>query len=289
MESYQILKKNLIESKMSWWLEETELELKQIQSIVSEIYPNLCDSDIVRTNNGEAEWKHYTRLSLESLKKKGIVKKVNPTKRDDLWVKNKNISINYLKITSSFINEYYDLPSYGRNTFNSRQYKLFKKEWYLSKKDIASYINKGSSGIDFLWQAIIFSLFSKIVYYYHKKNYKYCSDFIGWSFYEYYSQYPIQCIPIFKGKFKNFVDEYLLTVLNKNKKNKYISDHSLINMNSYCAFLFFIFELMNKDCCEFNIEEVISEIKDYDEFKDEFSDNPNSMSYIFKNTLLNFK
>jgi hypothetical protein len=41
MESYQILKKNLIESKISWWLEETELELKQIQANVSEIYPNL--------------------------------------------------------------------------------------------------------------------------------------------------------------------------------------------------------------------------------------------------------
>ena len=283
MKSYQILKKNLVESKMSWWLEETELELKQIQSIVSEIYPNLCDSDIVRADNGEAEWKHYTRLSLEILKKKGIVKKVNPTKRDGLWVKNKNISINYLKITSSFIKEYYDLPSYERYS-KLYPFSVFKKEWYLSKNDISSYIDKGSSGIDFLWQAIIFNLFSKIVKNYHLINYKYCVDFIAWRFNE-----DGQNIPIFKGKFKNFVDEKLLTVLNKNKKNKYISDHSLINMNSYCAFLFSIFELMNKDCCEFNIEEVIAEIKDYEEFKDEFSDNPKSMSCIFKNTLLNYK
>ena len=87
MKSYQKLKKNLVETKMPWWQEETELELKKIQSIVSEIYPTLCDSEIIRTDNGEAEWKHYIRLSLETLKKKGIVKKVNPTKRDGLWVK----------------------------------------------------------------------------------------------------------------------------------------------------------------------------------------------------------
>ena len=186
-----------------------------------------------------------------------------------------------MKLTKCFISKYYHLPSYERYTFYNMQEILRKEEWYLSKKDIASYINKGSSGIDFLWQAIIFSLFSKIVYYYHKKNYKYCSDFISWRFDEYNHQFQILCIPIFKGKFKNFVDEYLLTVLNKNKKNKYISDHSLTNMNSYCAFLFSIFELMNKDCCEFNIEEVISEIKDYDEFKDEFSDNPKSMFFLF--------
>ena len=189
-----------------------------------------------------------------------------------------------MKITKCFVSKYYDLPSYERNTFNRMQYNFFKKEWYLSKNDIASYINKGSSGIDFLWQAIIFNLFIKIVKNYHLKNYKYCVDFIAWRFNE-----DGQYIPIFKGKFKNFVDEKLLTVLNKNKKNKYITDHSLINMNSYCAFLFSIFELMNKDCCEFNIEEVIAEIKDYEEFKDEFSDNPKSMSCIFKNTLLNYK
>ena len=194
-----------------------------------------------------------------------------------------------MKLTNCFISKYYDLPSYERYSFNSMQYYFLKKEWHLSKNDIESYINKGSSGIDFLWQAIIFNLFIKIVHYYHKKNYKYCVDFITWRFYESCQDIPIQYIPIFKGKFKNFVDEYLLTVLNKNKKNKFISDHSLINMNSYCAFLLSIFELMNKDCCEFNIEEVIAEIKDYEEFKDEFSDNPKSMSCIFKNTLLNYK
>ena len=194
-----------------------------------------------------------------------------------------------MKLTKCFISKYYHLPSYERYTFYNMQEILRKEEWYLSKKDIASYINEGSSGIDFLWQAIIFNLFSKIVHYYHKNKYKYCVDFITWRFYESCQDIPIQDIPIFKGKFKNFVDEYLLTVLNKNKKNKYITGHSLTNMNSYCAFLFSIFELMNKDCCEFNIEEVISEIKDYDEFKDEFSDNPKSMSYIFKNTLLNYK
>ena len=96
-----------------------------------------------------------------------------------------------MKLTNCFISKYYDLPSYERYSFNSMQYYFLKKEWHLSKNDIESYINKGSSGIDFLWQAIIFNLFIKIVHYYHKKNYKYCVDFITWRFYESCQDIPI--------------------------------------------------------------------------------------------------
>ena len=87
MKSYQTLKKNLVKTKMQWWQKGMELKLWQIQSIVYENYPSLCDSSIIRTDNQEPEWKHYTRFSLEALKVRGIVKKVNPTKRDGRWVK----------------------------------------------------------------------------------------------------------------------------------------------------------------------------------------------------------
>lgn len=87
MNNNQILRKNLIESKMPWWQENVELDLWQIYEVVSEIYPSLCDSSIKRQDNGEKEWHHITRLALDDLKKEGVVRKVNPFKPDGRWVK----------------------------------------------------------------------------------------------------------------------------------------------------------------------------------------------------------
>jgi hypothetical protein len=88
METFKVLKKNLIESQMSWWLSEEKLYLQEIYTMVEEIYPNLCDYTLVRPDDGKTvEWKHYTRFALEKLKKMRIIKKVNPRKRDGLWVK----------------------------------------------------------------------------------------------------------------------------------------------------------------------------------------------------------
>jgi len=195
-----------------------------------------------------------------------------------------------MKLTSYFITNYYDLPWYrkkdkGFGIPGINEFLFFKggyiKEWNLPKNDIGSYVNKGSSGIDFLWQAMIFNLFVKIVYNYYEKNFKYCGDFIAWRF-------NVETrIPIFKGKFKNFIDDKFLPLSNKTNKN--VRDHSLINMNAYCAFLFSIFDLMNNNCCEFNSREVILKIIDNKEFKEEFSDDPKSMSYIFRKTLLNYR
>ena len=87
MNDNQILRKNLVESKMPWWQENVELDLWQIYEVVSEIYPSLCDSSINRQDNGEIEWHHITRLALDHLKKEGVVRKVNPLKPDGRWVK----------------------------------------------------------------------------------------------------------------------------------------------------------------------------------------------------------
>ena len=88
MESWKILRKDLIETQMPWWFSGVELDLWQIYTIVEEIYPNLCDSSVIRPQDGTTvRWKHYTRLALEELKKRGVLKKVNPLKKDGRWVK----------------------------------------------------------------------------------------------------------------------------------------------------------------------------------------------------------
>ena len=87
MKTYQELKNKLVESKLPWWQKKIELDLWQIYEIVKEIYPNLCDPNIIRIDNGEIEWKHSTIFALDILKKKEIVAKVNPTKKDGRWVK----------------------------------------------------------------------------------------------------------------------------------------------------------------------------------------------------------
>ena len=88
MESWKILRKDLIETQMPWWFSGIELDLWQIYAIVEEIYPTLCDFNLIRTEDGSTiRWKHYTRLALEELKKKGILAKVNPSTNDGRWVK----------------------------------------------------------------------------------------------------------------------------------------------------------------------------------------------------------
>ena len=88
MKAHQELKNKLVESKLPWWHKKIELDLWQIYEIVNEIYPNLCDDNDIRIKDGYTiKWKHSTRFALDILKKKEIVAKVNPTKKDGRWVK----------------------------------------------------------------------------------------------------------------------------------------------------------------------------------------------------------
>ena len=52
METFKILKKDLVETQMPWWFSGIELDLWQIYAIVEEIYHTLCDSNLIRTEDG---------------------------------------------------------------------------------------------------------------------------------------------------------------------------------------------------------------------------------------------
>jgi len=88
MEKYQKLRRKLVENQMPWWYSGIEMDLKVIYIIVSLIYPEWCDDEDIRHQDGYTiKWKHHTRLALNKLKKNGVLRKVNPSKRDGRWVK----------------------------------------------------------------------------------------------------------------------------------------------------------------------------------------------------------
>lgn len=88
MNKYQKLRRELVESKMAWWYQGTEMRLKTIYAIVAVLYYEWCDDEDIRHQDGyTVKWKHHTRLALNELKRNGIISKVNPDKKDGLWVK----------------------------------------------------------------------------------------------------------------------------------------------------------------------------------------------------------
>ena len=88
MKSFQILKKNLVDNQMPFWQQGVELDMWQIYELVNTVYPFLCDPTLIIPQDGKTvKWKLYTRFALEDLRKTGVLKKVNPGKRDGRWVK----------------------------------------------------------------------------------------------------------------------------------------------------------------------------------------------------------
>lgn len=206
-----------------------------------------------------------------------------------------------MHLTKDFVSKYNNLPAYYRRGYwkdyvtTTGKYRSYwrkdpldrKNEWNLSKNDINSYMNDGLNGIDFLWQAIVFNLFIKIIKNYSPENLKYCVDFLTWRF---KLDIPFDTtVPLFRGKFKNFVDDKFSAKYQSEAIEK-VRDHSLKNMNTYVVFLWSIFDLMEQSCCKINGKEVVlGNIDQREFFRSEFSEDPKDLSFIFYKTILEYK
>ena len=204
-----------------------------------------------------------------------------------------------MHLTKDFVSKYNNLPVYYRSSywegkhFNNpptlkNEYRWnFRNEWDLSKNDINLYMNDGLKGIDFLWQAIVFNLFIKIIYNYSQENLKYCVDFLTWRF---KLDIPFDTtVPLFRGQFKNFVDDKFLAKYQSGSIEQ-VRGHSLKNMNTYVVFLWSIFDLMEQSCCKINGKEVVlGNIDQREFFRKEFSEDPKDLSFIFYKTILEYK
>lgn len=180
-----------------------------------------------------------------------------------------------MTIMDRFINRYVAL----RYLQNESSREFTKKAWSLSKDEIIIYLESGDEEIDLLWDYSIFSLFSKIIYNFSPENYKYCNDFIQWK-YEYYNILP----KIYKGKFKNFIDDSikLVPTILQDKFNNYSKD----KIDEYSNYLLSIFDLFNNECCNLDYKQLLNEVKENDFFKEEFSICTNDLSNIFLKSLL---
>lgn len=180
-----------------------------------------------------------------------------------------------MTIMDRFINRYVAL-----RYFQSENYReLTKKEWSLSKDEIIIYLESGDEEIDLLWDYSVFSLFSKTIYFFSPENYKYCNDFIHWK----YGNYNISP-KIYKGKFKNLIDDSIKLVPRKlqDKFNNYSKDK--IDVYSKC--LLSIFELCDNECCNLDYKQLLNKVKEKDFFTEEFSICTNDLSNIFLKSLL---
>jgi hypothetical protein len=180
-----------------------------------------------------------------------------------------------MTIMDRFINRYVAL----RYLQNESSREFTKKAWSLSKDEIIIYLESGDEEIDLLWDYSVFSLFSKTIYFFSPENYKYCNDFIQWK-YEYYNILP----KIYKGKFKNFIDDSikLVPTILQDKFNNYSKD----KIDEYSNYLLSIFDLFNNECCNLDYKQLLNEVKENDFFKEEFSICTNDLSNIFLKSLL---
>lgn len=176
-----------------------------------------------------------------------------------------------MSISKSFLDSYVDLAKLKRKNIYNNSW-LFK----VKKRKLVEII-KDKEGIDLLWHSILFNLFSKILYDFFKPYYKYCNDHIHWQF-DYFGILNI----VYREKLKNFIDEDLNCLPDEYRKIFYISSNErLLEYILYFVNLFKYFEKMNSGP---SIDELIL-IIEHESVKEEFSDNPENLSFKFYQNL----
>ena len=178
-----------------------------------------------------------------------------------------------MELSEEFLEKYFELEVKNKR----HNHLLYPTYWSTPTKDLNSYVTNGYKGIDFLWQAIIFNLFIKLLFNYSPRDLKYCRDYIRWRSKDSY----VDILPIYRYRFSHLVDDRFSSLTKGNKKKVY--SHSLKKMSDYAKLLIHLFEQM-----EINPEDMIFNNSD-PYFRSEFSDNKEDLSYIFYKTLVDLK
>lgn len=174
-----------------------------------------------------------------------------------------------VNIIEDFFERYKSLPSKIERMWRYRifpneipdAYWRAKFEWPVKTKDISILVNNGES--DFILKALVFNLFSKILYVYSRENYIYSCAYLLNRFDEDLFK------KVFKAKFKNLTDTYLFNE---------ISD---LECDRYIVFFIDLFYYFNTRCIQLDFLKLMENIINEEYFKEEFSSDKNSLSFRF--------
>jgi hypothetical protein len=174
-----------------------------------------------------------------------------------------------MELNKEFVFSYSKLPEYW-NINGTVKWEILKR----NKKHTLYYFEGTPEKNDFLWQAILFSLFSQIIYNYSLDNYKYINDHFSIK----YSTYNI-LNRISRKKLKFFIDQ----TCRKRFANSYgdFINHSKKHMNDYVKFFIQISSHIDVPYCKIDFKKLLISIIDERRFKEEFSDEKNDLSNLF--------
>jgi len=186
----------------------------------------------------------------------------------------KNIINFKMELNSNFIEQYDKLPEDNKYTYGRYI------NWDIKTKDKLLYFDGSNEKTDFLWQSILFSLFSKLIYNYSPENYKYFEDYLSWN----YTTRNQVFQKISRTRFCVFIDKFCADRFPHDYDKFEIRSRN--QMVTYAKFFFEIPAKINIPYCQIDLKNLIRKhIQDYS-FKEEFSDDENSLSYFFLKTLI---
>jgi hypothetical protein len=149
--------------------------------------------------------------------------------------------------------------------------------WNWNKQELEEIIDPGNNnGIDFLWNALLFNLFSKSLFNYNKLTYVYFNDFIRFKF-------GIDRILFFVyiNKLKGLIDARINEL--PIERQVYFLEYSKSNIPKYCENIIQFLATVENEIPEFNSSKFLSVSLSDAFFCEEFSENPEDLScYFFK-------
>lgn len=174
-----------------------------------------------------------------------------------------------MELNKEFISSYNKLPVYW-NINGTIKWEILKSD----KVKTQYYFESTPEKFDFLWQAILFSLFSQIIHTYSLENYKYINDHLGFK----YSNHNI-LQRISRRKLKFFIDQ----TCRKRFANSYndFTSHSQNRMNDYIKFFIQIPSHIDVPYCKIDFNKLLLSKIEEKQFREEFSNDKNDLSNLF--------
>jgi hypothetical protein len=178
-----------------------------------------------------------------------------------------------MELNKEFISSYNNLPVYW-NINGTIKWEILKSD----KEKTQYYFESTPEKFDFLWQAILFSLFSQIIHTYSLENYKYINDHLSFK----YSTHNI-LQRISRRKLKFFIDQ----TCRKRFANSYnvFTNHSQKHMNDYVRFFIQISSHIEAPYCKIDFIKLLKSIIEEKQFREEFSNDRSDLSNLFLQTL----
>jgi hypothetical protein len=182
-------------------------------------------------------------------------------------------------LNQAFIEQYMNLPVSRKDVSYGRNYHYIVDYWGIKKEQKIHLLQSDEAGMQFIWQSVLFNLFSKTVYNYYPQSYRFCNDFIDLK----YGYDKVMC-HLFKAPFKNLMDEEMGHHVPADLFAKFYT-HSKNNMDSYVKQWVDLFEFFDSNGCELDVHKIMNKALTHFHFTSEFSSQPESLSYLFYATL----